>query len=69
MAALGYSVFPILKLLGKLKLVKWDSGAVSETISLLKRLGEKKLGARPLDFDSRISRRAQHSHDVAFGGS
>ena len=40
--ALGYSVFPILKLLAKLRLVKWDSHAVLETISLLESAGRKK---------------------------
>lgn len=40
--ALGYSVFPILQLLAKLKLAKWDSRALKETLSLLYSLGEKK---------------------------
>jgi glucose/mannose-6-phosphate isomerase len=39
--ALGYSVFPILKALAKLKLWKWDTTAVSETLSVLKNLAEK----------------------------
>ena len=41
-AALGYSVFPILKLFSKLNLWKWDAPAVRETLALLKKLnGEK----------------------------
>ena len=43
-AALGYSVFPILQLLAKIKLVKWDARAVEETISLLDSLAKKKYG-------------------------
>lgn len=42
-AALGFSIFPILKLLGKLKLFKWDAQGVEETIQLMKSLSEKKL--------------------------
>lgn len=39
--ALGYSVFPVLNVLAKLKLWKWSSRAVDETISLLETLGRK----------------------------
>ncbi len=42
-AALGFSVFPILKLLAKLKLLKWAAQGVEETVQLMKSLGEKKL--------------------------
>jgi glucose/mannose-6-phosphate isomerase len=41
-SALGYSVFPILKLLSNLKLCQWDPSAVRELLTLLKALGEKK---------------------------
>lgn len=40
--ALGYSVFPLLKLLTKLRLWKWDSRGVKELLSLLETLGEAK---------------------------
>ena len=40
--ALGYSVFPILKLFSKLNLCPWDSEAAAETVELLRNLGEKK---------------------------
>lgn len=43
-AALGYSVFPILKLLAKLKLSPWDASGIRETVSLLRRLSEKRYG-------------------------
>lgn len=43
-AALGYSVFPILKLFSRLKLCRWDSRGVEETISLLGRLAREKYG-------------------------
>jgi len=42
--ALGYSVFPILQVLARLKLAKWDSRAVAETLSMLHSLGEKRYG-------------------------
>lgn len=41
-SALGYSVFPLLKLLGGLRIWKWDAKAVSETLSLLKVLGAER---------------------------
>ena len=41
-AALGYSVFPLLKLLGKLKLVRWDAEGVEEMLLLLESLARKK---------------------------
>lgn len=40
-AALGYSVFPLLKLFANLKLWKWDPQAIRETLLLLEKLGEK----------------------------
>ncbi len=40
-AALGYSVFPLLKLFANLKLWRWDERAVRETVSLLEKLREK----------------------------
>lgn len=40
-SALGYLVFPVLRLLGNLKLHRWDSAAIREVLSLLKRLGER----------------------------
>lgn len=43
-SALGYSVFPLLRLLAGLKLCPWDSRAAEETISLLKFLSEKRYG-------------------------
>lgn len=43
-AALGYSVFPILKLFSTLNIFKWDSAGVSETVSLLDNLAKKKFG-------------------------
>lgn len=43
-AALGYSVFPILRLLAKLKLCPWDASGIRETASLLKRLSAKRYG-------------------------
>ncbi len=41
-AAVGYSVFPLLKVLGKLKVVKWDAQGVEETLSVLESLERKK---------------------------
>ena len=46
--ALGYSVFPLLKLLSNLRLCKWNSQAVNETVSLLKNLAEKYAPETPL---------------------
>ncbi len=43
-AALGYSVFPILNLFSRLKVCRWDSRGVEETISLLGRLARGKYG-------------------------
>ncbi|MBI4115883.1 MAG: bifunctional phosphoglucose/phosphomannose isomerase [Candidatus Omnitrophica bacterium] len=40
--ALGYSVFPVLRLLANLKLYKWNVRAIRETVSLLGTLGNKK---------------------------
>ena len=34
-AALGYSVFPLLQAFSQLKLLRWDAGAVEETVQLL----------------------------------
>lgn len=36
--ALGYSVFPLLKLMAQLKLGKWDGAGVKETVALLRSL-------------------------------
>lgn len=47
--ALGYSVFPVLKLLSNLKIVKWDATAVHETLSCLKSLGKQCDLEMPLD--------------------
>lgn len=41
-AALGYSVFPVLKLLSKIGLWEWEEDAVEETLSLLKNLAAKR---------------------------
>lgn len=41
-AALGYSVFPLLRVLGKMKVIPWDAKAVKETVSLLESLARKK---------------------------
>lgn len=43
-AALGYSVFPILRFLAKLKRCPWDASGIRETVSLLRRLSEKRYG-------------------------
>ena len=40
--ALGYSVFPLLKLLSRLKLARWEPKAFEETVSLLETLGRRK---------------------------
>jgi len=40
--ALGYSVFPILKLFSRLGLWKWEGRAVEETLSILSSLARKK---------------------------
>ncbi len=42
--ALGYSVFPVLKALAKLKLWKWDASAVEETLSSLRGSVKRKFG-------------------------
>lgn len=41
-SALGYSVFPLLKLFADLKLWKWDNRGIAETVSLLAELSQKK---------------------------
>lgn len=41
-SALGYSVFPLLKVLADLKLTKWEPRALEETVSLLGALERKK---------------------------
>lgn len=41
-AAVGYSVFPLLRLFSVLRLWQWDSRAIRETLSLLSHLGERK---------------------------
>ncbi len=57
--ALGYSVFPLLKLLSHLKLARWKPEAFEETVSLLERLGRKKYAPEIPSRSNRAKRIAQ----------
>lgn len=59
-SALGYSVFPILKLFSNLKLWRWDALAAEETLSLLKKLGEKKFTPE-ISFMSNPAKKLAHA--------
>ncbi len=57
--ALGYSVFPVLKVLAALKLWKWDPRAIDETLSLLENLAKKEYGPEVSPVSNPAKRLAQ----------
>jgi glucose/mannose-6-phosphate isomerase len=70
--ALGYSVFPILRILAELKLWKWDAEGVAETISMLARSAKQKYGTGIPSSSNPAKRLAEALHEkfvVAYAGT